>query len=173
MIAEIMQYATRKSVWATAGLALLVLASGSADAADTKAPYVIVGEGRSAVKLEVAQNELEIQHGLMDRTSMPEDSGMVFLFDPPRPVNFWMYHTLIPLDMLFIKNGKIVKLFENVPPCKSEDPKGCPTYPEGPGIEVTEVVEVNGGYAKRHKVKEGQQVFFTLNPSRTLGKEVK
>jgi uncharacterized protein len=109
----------------------------------------------------------------MDRTSMPEDSGMVFLFDPPRPVNFWMYHTLIPLDMLFIKKNKIVKLFENVPPCKSEDPKGCPTYPDGPGVEVTEVLEVNAGYAKRHNIKEGQEVFFTLNPGRTLGKQDK
>lgn len=153
-----------------ASLAVVLLAAACTEA---KVPYAVVGAKKNVVKLEVAQTQQEIEHGLMDRTSMPEDAGMVFLFDPPRPVNFWMYHTLIPLDMLFIKNGKIVKLFENVPPCKSEEPRGCPTYPEGPGVDVTEVLEVNGGYAKRHNVKEGEKVFFTLNPDRTIGKQDK
>jgi len=118
--------------------------------------------GGKVVKLEVAITPAEIQKGLMYRTSMPEDAGMVFIFNPGRAVNFWMYHTLIPLDMLFVKDGKIVKLFENVPPCRSEDPNGCPTYPDGPGIDVSEVVELNGGYAGRHGIKEGDPIAFEL-----------
>ena len=93
---------------------------------------------------------------------MPEDSGMVFLFHPARAVNFWMYHTLIPLDMLFVKDGKVVKLFEHVAPCKSENPHDCPTYPAGAGLSVSEVIEVNSGWAGRHGVKEGDQVTFDL-----------
>ncbi len=116
----------------------------------------------NVVKLEVAATEQEIERGLMYRTSLPEDQGMVFLFHPPRPINFWMYHTLIPLDMLFVKNGKIIKIFENVPPCKSEDPRHCPTYPPGPGLEVTEVIEVQGGYTQKHRIKEGDPVTFEL-----------
>lgn len=128
-----------------------------------KVPVASIGKG-NLVKLEVASSEPEITRGLMYRTAMPEDNGMVFLFRPSRKVNFWMCHTLIPLDMLFIKNGKIVKLFQQVPPCKSTEPncRGCPTYPTGDGIEVDEVLEVNGGYASRHQVKEGDLVKFEL-----------
>lgn len=151
------------------GLATLTLAAAAsimlaANCTEAKSPFAVIGKD-NVVKLEVAQSEQEITRGLMFRTSMPEDAGMVFLFDPPRPVNFWMYHTLIPLDMLFIKNGKIVKLFENVPPCKSENPRECPTYPSNEaGPTVTEVVEVNGNWCQRHGIKEGDPVRFTLVP---------
>lgn len=125
-------------------------------------PMVRIGKD-NVVKLEVALSDEEIQRGLMYRTSMPQDAGMVFLFRPPRPVNFWMYHTLISLDMLFVKDGKIVKIFEQVPPCKSEDPNECPTYPpRGEGVLVSEVIEVNGGYAKAHGLKEGDPVVFDI-----------
>src|SRR5207249_516028 len=118
--------------------ALTVLTAGTCS--EARVPYAMIG--KNTIKLEVAQTAQEIEHGLMERTSLNENSGMVFLFDPPRPVNFWMCHTLIPLDMMFVKNGKIVKLFQDVPPCKSESCRGCATYPEGPGVDVTEVVEV-------------------------------
>ncbi len=149
-----------------AGATLAVMITSTCT--EAKAPVAILGQNHSQVKLEVAATEQEITRGLMYRTSMPEDAGMVFLFDPPRPVNFWMYHTLIPLDMIFVKNNKVVKIFENAQPCKSEKPGDCQTYPAGDGIEVTEVVEVNGGYSKRHGLKEGDPVLFTLHPERTV-----
>ncbi len=133
----------------------------TAGSAMSKAPVARLGKN-NLVKLEVASSDAEIQRGLMYRTSLPEDAGMIFLFHPPRPVNFWMYHTLIPLDMLFVKDGKIVKMFEQTAPCKSENPHDCITYPAGEGIEVTEVIEVNGGYAQRHGLKVGDPVSFDL-----------
>jgi len=129
--------------------------------AEAKFPVARIGQS-NLIKLEVAQTPDQIMRGLMFRTSMPEDAGMVFLFHPPQTVNFWMYHTLMPLDMLFIKDGKIIKLFQAVPPCKSENPSDCAHYPDGPGLEVSEVIEVNSGYAQRHGVKEGDQVSFEL-----------
>jgi hypothetical protein len=134
---------------------------GMSSKAEAKVPLAKFSNG-SMVKLEVASSPEAITRGLMYRTSMPEDSGMVFLFHPMRAVNFWMYHTLMPLDMLFIRDGSIVKLFENVPPCKSENPEDCPRYPSGAGIQVSEVIELNGGYAKRHGLKEGDTVTFEL-----------
>lgn len=119
--------------------------------------------GDQEVKLEVAASAAEIQHGLMFRTSMPEMQGMVFLFHPARQVAFWMYHTLIPLDMLFIKDGKIIKICKQVPPCKSEDTSKCPQYPSDGFVTVTEVVEVNGGYCDRHGVKEGDAIQFDFH----------
>jgi len=127
---------------------------------DAKMPTAKIGD--NLIKLEIAASTQEIEHGLMYRTSMPEDQGMVFLFHPPQKINFWMYHTLIPLDMLFIKDGKIAKIFHDVPPCKSEKETDCPLYPGGKGMEVSEVVELNGGYAHRHNVKEGEKIELDL-----------
>lgn len=140
---------------------LAISVMGISSEAEAKVPLAKFSNG-STVKLEVASSPEEITRGLMYRTSMPEDSGMVFLFHPLRAVNFWMYHTLIPLDMLFVRDGTIVKLFENVPPCKSENPEDCPRYPSGAGIQVSEVIELNGGYARRHGLKEGDTVTFEL-----------
>lgn len=132
----------------------------SAGSAEAKMPTAKIGS--NAIKLEVAATEKEIEYGLMNRTSMPEDQGMVFLFHPPRPVNFWMCHTLIPLDMLFIQHGKIKKIFHDVPICKTPDCNDCPNYPQGKGLEVSEVIELNAGYCKRHNINEGDKVDLEL-----------
>lgn len=137
-------------------LAALVIAPASGLEALAKMPEVKLGN--EVVKLEVASTDKEVQRGLMYRTNLPETQGMVFLFNPPRPVAFWMYHCFINLDMLFIKNGKIVKISKNVPPCKSKDSTECPTYPADGQVEVDQVIEVAGGYCERHGVKEGDSV---------------
>jgi hypothetical protein len=136
------------------------LFSQVSEGAEAKMPLVKIGT--TVVKLEVAASDQEIERGLMYRTSLPEDQGMVFLFHPPRPVNFWMAHCFISLDMLFVKDGKVIKIFENVPPCHAKNERECPTYPAGPGIEVSEVVELAAGFAKRHNVKVGDPLSFDL-----------
>jgi hypothetical protein len=149
--------------WLTSSAVLLAMTSyavAGTNSAEATSKMPLAKLGKNTVKLEVASTQAEVQRGLMFRTSMPEDAGMVFIFHPENAVQFWMFHTLIPLDMLFIKDGKILKICQNVPPCKSENPRGCPTYPtEGP-IGVTEVLELNGGYVTRHGIKEGDQITF-------------
>lgn len=144
-------------------VALFSQGAGDAGKADAKMPMVRLGKD-NIVKVEVATTQAEIERGLMQRTGLAQDAGMIFLFRPARPANFWMYNCLISLDMIFVKDGKIVKIFENVPPCKHryEERHKCPTYPQGEGIMVTEVVEVNAGYAKAHGLKEGDQVSFEI-----------
>jgi uncharacterized membrane protein (UPF0127 family) len=138
-----------------------VLISSSSNQGLAMMPTVKLGD--QEVKLEVAQTDKEIQQGLMFRTSLPETQGMVFLFKPPRPVAFWMYNCFINLDMLFVKDGKIVKISHDVPPCKSTNPDECPRYPSEGTVEVSEVIEVAGGYCKRHGVKEGDNVNFNFS----------
>jgi uncharacterized protein len=134
----------------------------SVNCAAAKMPVATFSSSKDSVNLEVAQTTEEIQRGLMYRTSLPEDSGMVFLFHPNHTTRFWMYHTLIPLDMLFIKDGKILKICESVPPCRSQDPHDCALYPEEGDITVSEVLELNGGYCKRHGIKQGDSISFAL-----------
>jgi uncharacterized protein len=125
----------------------------------TKVPIVRIGD--NVVKVEIASTPQEIEFGLMKRTSLPDDHGMIFLFHPAHYVQFWMYNCLMSLDMIFIKDGKIIGMAENVPPCTSKNPEECPKYPDK-AIEVTEVLEVQPGYAQKHHLKEGDKVTFEL-----------
>lgn len=144
-------------------LCLVAFAFACNNNAIAKVPVAVIGNDQNVVKLEVAETPQEIQQGLMYRTSVPDDTGMVFLFHPPRVTRFWMYHTLIPLDMIFVRDGKIVKICPNVPPCRSENPHECTLYPAEGDITVSEVVEVNGTYCRRHGIKQGDTIRFSLD----------
>src|SRR5262249_1698143 len=86
-------------------LPLMALLVGT-PAVFAKVPLAEIGKNK--IKLEVAQTRAQIEKGLMYRTSLPEDHGMVFLFHPSHPVRFWMRNCFISLDMMFIKDGKVV-----------------------------------------------------------------
>jgi uncharacterized protein len=112
---------------------------------------------KTTILLEQANTPLEQQIGLMMRTSMPKNHGMAFNFNPPVPARFWMKNTLIPLDMLFVRAGKIKNIQANVPPCKA-DP--CPSY--GPDNQelIDRVIELNAGEAKKLGFKVGDSINF-------------
>jgi len=110
--------------------------------------------GDQLIKLEVARTPAEQATGLMYRTSLADDRGMLFPFNPPRPTQFWMKNTLIPLDMLFLRQGEIRVIEANVPPCKA-DP--CPTY--GSSTEdIDQVIELRAGRAAELGLKVGDRI---------------
>ena len=101
------------------------------------------------VSVEIADTEVTRQRGLMFRTSLAPNEGMIFIFDERGFYPFWMKNTLIPLDMLWLeRNGEVVSIAHSVPPCRI-DP--CPTYP--PTAEAIYVVEVMSGFANAHGVE--------------------
>ncbi|RZM83092.1 DUF192 domain-containing protein [Leptolyngbya iicbica LK] len=107
--------------------------------------------------LEVAETPQQQAIGLMARESLPDDRGMLFPFEPARPVSFWMKNVLIPLDMVFIHQGEVVAIASDVPPCEG-DP--CPTY--GPGRQpVDYVLELRGGRAAELGMQAGDAIEFT------------
>jgi uncharacterized protein len=105
------------------------------------------------IQLEVAQTMEQQEIGLMYRTELAKDRGMVFVFDPPRRTAFWMKNTLIPLDMVFLLKGKVQAVSSNVPPCQA-DP--CPTY--GPKALVDQVIELRAGRALELGLKQGDRL---------------
>jgi uncharacterized protein len=111
----------------------------------------------TTILLEEANTPQEQQIGLMMRTSMPTNHGMAFNFNPPVPARFWMKNTLIPLDMLFVRAGKIKNIQANVPPCKA-DP--CPNYGPDNGELIDRVIELNAGEAKKLGLKVGDSINF-------------
>ncbi len=110
--------------------------------------------GGNLIQLEVARTPQQQEIGLMNRTKLANDRGMLFPFDPPRPVQFWMRNTLIPLDMLFLRNGVVAGIAQNVPPCKA-DP--CPTYGDR-NQDIDQVIELRGGRAAELGLKAGDRL---------------
>ena len=90
----------------------------------------------------------------MYRESLPEDSGMLFVFGDEAVRSFWMKNTLIPLDMIFIdSNRRIVHIEENTQPCES-DP--CSIYSSQ--LPAMYVIEVNAGFSERNGLGAGDSV---------------
>lgn len=109
--------------------------------------------GETWISLEVTQTPQEQALGLMFRPSLEDDRGMLFEFDPARPVSFWMKNVVISLDMLFVREGKLVAIAPEVPPCTTIP---CPTY--GPAEAVDQVIELRGGRAAELGLKPGDPV---------------
>ena len=106
--------------------------------------------------VEVARTPEEQEHGLMGRTSLPKDGGMLFPFDPPKIATFWMKNTLIPLDMIFIRaDGTIDRIAENTVPES--------LAPVASGGEVKAVLELAGGTAATLGLDESATVTWTDN----------
>jgi uncharacterized membrane protein (UPF0127 family) len=110
------------------------------------------------IGLEVAETRQQQATGLMYRTQVPADRGMLFPFDPPQSVSFWMRNVPISLDMVFLREGEIVAIAADVPPCTS-DP--CPTYGPESGQLVDQVIELRGGRAAELGLTEGDLVSVT------------
>lgn len=125
-------------------------------ACQRKAVITIQAEGVSIpYTVELARTPEEKARGLMFRQSLPEDEGMLFVYDKPLIPPFWMKNTLIPLDILFIGSDfRIKHIAENAPPC----PKAsvCPSY--SPSEEAQYVLELSGGEAARQKISVGDTV---------------
>ena len=105
------------------------------------------------IELEVAKTAEQQAMGLMYRTSLPDDRGMLFEFKPARLVNFWMKNCKISLDMIFLRDGVVEAIEVSAPPC-TVDP--CPTY--GPDTAVDRVIELRGGRAAELGVKVGDRI---------------
>jgi uncharacterized membrane protein (UPF0127 family) len=114
---------------------------------------VVIQDGDTVhhFKVEVARTVEEQQQGLMFRTSLPADGGMIFPFEKPRIASFWMKNTLIPLDMIFIRaDGSIDRIAENTIPESLE--------PVVSGGEVAAVLELAGGTSARLGIDEDATV---------------
>jgi hypothetical protein len=109
--------------------------------------------GRVTIRVEIADTDAERELGLMGKTSLAPERGMVFLYDEPAERSFWMKDTLIPLSIAFWdERGRIVTILD-MDPC----PDGvCPTYESG--VPVVGAVEVNQGYFDKHGITEGDRV---------------
>ena len=106
------------------------------------------------LRVEVAVTPAAKARGLMGRSSLPEERGMLFPYEPPAPVSFWMKGVRFPLDLLFFdRDGCLIAHHDQVPPCTSAP---CPSYPS---IASTSwVLEVSAGTRERLSFEDGDCV---------------
>lgn len=140
---------------------LLVVACDKSNAGLTK---VKLSDGARTISVwvEIADEPHKQAQGLMGRTELPENHGMLFVFEEPRVLSFWMKNTLIPLDILYFDaQGKFVSA-KSMIPCPSDssaeagkqDP--CMTYSSGRRAQYA--LEVNAGFLEEEGVGEGWEL---------------
>ena len=113
-------------------------------------PTTMLGASFYNIKAEVAQTERQREIGLMYRTAMGPNEGMIFVFERPGTQCFWMKNTLIPLAVAFIDDeGNVINTDEMKP--ETEDPH-CSAKP------VRYVLEMNKGWFSKRGIKDGSKI---------------
>ena len=107
--------------------------------------------GTARFSVEIADTDSTRAQGLMHRTEMGTSEGMLFVYDQPRSLSFWMRNTLIPLDMLFVDpSGVVTRIHHEAVPLDETPIFG--------GDGLTHVLEINGGLARAMGIAEGAQL---------------
>jgi uncharacterized membrane protein (UPF0127 family) len=141
----------------SSGLAALY----AADLLRTRVEVLRPGTGATllAVNAELATTPETRTHGLMERPSLPADQGMLFIFEVAQPLSFWMFNTLIPLDIIFADaERRVTSISAAVPPCRP--PSRCPTY-SSHGLAQF-VLEVNAGTVAKTGIAIGDELRWTI-----------
>ncbi|MEM8538963.1 MAG: DUF192 domain-containing protein [Pseudomonadota bacterium] len=132
---------------------MFVLCTAAIASADCKPETVwIRGDfGQARFGVEIADDAEERATGLMNRPSMATSAGMLFVYESPRSLSFWMRNTLIELDMLFVDaTGTIQNIHHRAIPLDETAIFG--------GDDLTHVLEINGGLAKTLGIVPGDQL---------------
>lgn len=109
-------------------------------------------------QMELASTPEQSEKGLMYRTSLPEGHGMAFLFQPARVVYFWMKNTLIPLDIIFMEQGRVVHIASEAQPCVD---LSCPVFSSVKPADM--VIELPAGSVKRHHIQLNSHAKLSLH----------
>jgi uncharacterized membrane protein (UPF0127 family) len=120
-------------------------------AVKTAADFFVIQVGDKPVKMQLAVKPREMERGLMERTDLKPDEGMLFVYLSPQQMSFWMRNTPTPLDIgFFTKDGVLKEIFQLHP------------YDETPvqsrGGELKFALEVNQGWFEKNEVKPGAKL---------------
>jgi uncharacterized protein len=116
------------------------------------------------VSVEIAETQEQQSIGLMLRDSLPVDDGMLFVYEEPRDTSsgFYMFRTLIPLDIAFLdEEGRIVSI-RLMQPCPSTVAAHCPRYRSD--VPYSAALEVNRGYLEARGIGLGDRVTLLSRP---------
>ena len=116
--------------------------------------------GKHKIKVEIAETPPQHQMGLMNRTELGKDSGMLFIFPDERPRSFWMKNTYIALSIAFADSkGKILNILD-MKPSAGITQKDFPTYESAGPAKYA--LEMNQGWFHKRKIKPGDSIQVTV-----------
>lgn len=131
-------------------LSLAAAFAARADEAPQKLPTIELRAGLHRIEAEVARTEEQRAIGLMHRTAMPPNAGMLFVFDKPGVQCFWMKNTLLPLTIAFLADdGTIVNLADMEPRALDSH---CSARP------VRLALEMNAGWFAKRGLQAGDRL---------------
>jgi uncharacterized protein len=144
-------------------LVVLLLGACGGTAQESENPAAVRGDGaqpvvtietsdgkRVEVRVEVADDTVSRTRGLMERTELAEDAGMLFVFEEEQQLSFWMKNTLIPLSIAYISSeGEIIDIQDMEPLDETPHPSARPAQ---------YALEVNQGFFEERGVRVGDRV---------------
>jgi uncharacterized membrane protein (UPF0127 family) len=151
----------RRSLLRACGLAWLIVLCGvpPAGAVDVNPPLPtgsLLIANRVRVEVELARTLEEKMRGLSGRPALKSGHGMLFVYDRPEPVSIWMKDMRFPLDIVWIRGGRIVHIEKRAPPL-------LPSGPEQIYTAIADLVlEVPAGFTSRQQIRVGDSVQTTL-----------
>ncbi len=117
------------------------------------------GGAEHQVVAKVAATGEERARGLMEVPTLPDGVGMLFLFEQERNGGFWMWNTLIELDIAFIGADGFAPTLATMVPCEAERSSDCPTT--SPREPYRAALEVPGGWFERAGIEPGARVTWS------------
>jgi uncharacterized membrane protein (UPF0127 family) len=126
---------------------------------DATAGFVIDGEVRGAIGVEIAETRRERAVGLMERDSLPDGTGMLFVYGSAAPRSFWMKNTLVPLDIVFVGSDMRVLNIEHASPESGVPEDELNRY--GSDGTAQYVVEAERGYANETGLSPGDELIVS------------
>lgn len=112
------------------------------------------------IVLAVADTEAKREIGLSGRNSLSDTQGMLFIFDSPTIPSFWMKGMKFPIDIIFLKDKKIVTIYKNAPAPQSITE--IPTTFYQPTAPIDTVIELKAGASDTFNLREGDSLKLTL-----------
>ena len=123
------------------------------DEDDPAVQQIMFLPAKVSISAEVANTELTRERGLMHRTHLGENAGMIFYFDRTGYYTFYMYNTRIPLTVIFLNEDLKVVDMQDMAPCPEQNPSACPLYPSRAPCKYA--IEVNQGFVQKNGIKVG------------------
>ncbi len=113
-----------------------------------------------SLEVEIANTPEKQMQGLSGRGELKEGAGMLFPYAPPQEVTFWMKDMLIPIDMIFIMDSKVVTLYEHVKPEPNIPQNQLKHYSSV--LPIDYVLEVPAGWSQKNGVTVGSSTDISL-----------
>lgn len=129
--------------------------------------YARIVIGGADIRAEIADTHEKQIRGLSGRGRLTPEEGMLFVFNQPSRQNMWMKDMYFPLDIFWIRGGKIMHIEKNVPIPPSQE-RSAPARIYESDTDANFVLETNAGFAAEHNVKVGDTVSILLPSQKTI-----